>query len=140
MKVMKIGDKVQVINNISGYYGITGTVVAVSEVDNNRVFTLESHGIRFDCLESELSIDEQLMKCSAWANQAIETKGIVAMSKVFDGLNILMKYSLNDATICAEHDEIFIHGIDVIEENDRQELLNLGFDYDDEMNCWHRFV
>jgi hypothetical protein len=63
------------------------------------------------------------------------------MRKVFEGLQILMKYD-PEGDCCAEHDEFFASHFppEKMEEADAKKLCDLGWLWDESLPAWKKFV
>lgn len=64
------------------------------------------------------------------------------LSDVRAGLEVLAAYDKGEAHVCAEHDEIFVGGPapKQMQAADVTRLEELGFDWDEDTDSWHRYV
>jgi hypothetical protein len=74
----------------------------------------------------------------------LEPKDMTSFQKFTSGLRIIEGYLSreNPGDICAEHDEIFVHGVnrDALGGDDPVKLEAMGWTWDEDLGCWHRFV
>lgn len=63
------------------------------------------------------------------------------MNRILKGLTILAKY-VKDGSISAEHDEIWAggEGQENMTEEDKKEMDDAGWTFDENFDSWHHFV
>jgi hypothetical protein len=74
----------------------------------------------------------------------LEPKDMTKFQKIVTGLKIIEEYlsADNQGDVCAEHDEIFAHGMHIkaLGGDDRRKLEAMGWLWDESLRCWKYFV
>lgn len=69
---------------------------------------------------------------------------MTSFQRIVEGLRIIQSYlsAENPGEICAEHDEIFVHGVhfDAMGGDDRKKMEEMVWTWDPSLECWHHFV
>jgi hypothetical protein len=61
------------------------------------------------------------------------------MTDLIEALTIMVKYANPACPFVCEHDVLYVHGIGRMGEADEARVVELGFDWDEGLECWSSF-
>jgi hypothetical protein len=61
------------------------------------------------------------------------------MTDLIEALTIMVKYANPKYPCVCEHDVLYVHGIGRMSEADEARVAELGFDWDEGLECWSSF-